>query len=102
MREGKQLGKAARGSHAALVSVLVALGIFGASLFFGDSMITPAISVLSAVEGVAIVSPSLDNLVVPIAAAILIGLFVLQRRGTGTVGRLFGPIMLGWFLTLAA
>jgi KUP system potassium uptake protein len=92
----------ARGSQAALVSVLVALGIFGASLFFGDSMITPAISVLSAVEGVAIVSPSLDNLVVPIAAAILIGLFVLQRRGTGTVGRLFGPIMLVWFVTIAA
>ncbi|MFL5828748.1 MAG: potassium transporter Kup [Solirubrobacteraceae bacterium] len=92
----------ARGSQAALVSVLVALGIFGASLFFGDSMITPAISVLSAVEGVAIVSPSLDNLVVPIAAAILIGLFVLQRRGTGTVGRLFGPIMLAWFVTIAA
>jgi KUP system potassium uptake protein len=84
------------------LSGLVALGIFGASLFFGDSMITPAISVLSAVEGLEIVQPSLDNLVVPIAAAILIGLFALQRRGTGTVGRLFGPVMLVWFAVLAA
>jgi KUP system potassium uptake protein len=81
---------------------LVALGIFGASLFFGDSMITPAISVLSAVEGIEVVQPSLENLVVPIAAAILIGLFALQSRGTGTVGRLFGPVMLVWFVVLAA
>ncbi len=87
---------------AAWLAGLVALGIFGASLFFGDSMITPAISVLSAVEGVEVVQPSLDNLVVPIAAAILIGLFALQRRGTGTVGRLFGPVMLVWFAVLAA
>jgi KUP system potassium uptake protein len=81
---------------------LVALGIFGASLFFGDSMITPAISVLSAVEGIEVVQPSLENLVVPVAAAILIGLFALQSRGTGTVGRLFGPVMLVWFVVLAA
>ena len=91
-----------RGSGAAWLSGLVALGIFGASLFFGDSMITPAISVLSAVEGLEIVQPSLDHLVVPIAAAILIVLFMLQRRGTGTVGRLFGPVMLVWFIVLAA
>jgi KUP system potassium uptake protein len=90
-----------RGTHAALTPALVALGIFGAALFFGDSMITPAISVLSAVEGVEVVQPSLQNLVVPIAAAILIALFALQRRGTGTVGRLFGPIMLVWFLVIA-
>ncbi len=92
----------ARGSGAAWLSGLVALGIFGASLFFGDAMITPAISVLSAVEGLEIVQPSLDHLVVPIAAAILIGLFTLQRRGTGTVGRLFGPVMLVWFVVLGA
>ena len=91
-----------RKSSAAWLSGLVALGIFGASLFFGDSMITPAISVLSAVEGLEIVQPSLDHLVVPIAAAILIVLFMLQRRGTGTVGRLFGPVMLVWFIVLAA
>ena len=87
---------------AAWLAGLVALGIFGASLFFGDSMITPAISVLSAVEGIEVVQPSLENLVVPIAAAILIGLFALQSRGTATVGRLFGPVMLVWFVVLAA
>ena len=92
----------ARGRHPAWLTALVALGIFGASLFFGDSMITPAISVLSAVEGLKVVQPSLDNLVVPISAAILIGLFALQSRGSGTVGRLFGPVMLVWFLVLAA
>jgi KUP system potassium uptake protein len=92
----------ARGRHAAWLLGLVALGIFGASLFFGDSMITPAISVLSAVEGVEVVQPSLDSLVVPIAAAILIGLFMLQRTGTGTVGRLFGPVMLVWFVVIGA
>jgi KUP system potassium uptake protein len=91
-----------RGRHAVWLTGLVALGIFGASLFFGDSMITPAISVLSAVEGLEIVQPSLENLVVPIAAAILIVLFALQRRGTGTVGRLFGPVMLVWFVVIAA
>jgi KUP system potassium uptake protein len=91
-----------RKSGAAWLSGLVALGIFGASLFVGDSMITPAISVLSAVEGLEIVQPSLDHLVVPIAAAILIVLFMLQRRGTGTVGRLFGPVMLVWFIVLGA
>jgi KUP system potassium uptake protein len=87
--------------RAAWLTSLVSLGIFGAALFFGDSMITPAISVLSAVEGLEIVQPSLENLVVPIAAAILICLFALQRRGTGTVSRLFGPVMLVWFVVLA-
>jgi KUP system potassium uptake protein len=94
------LAKAGR-AHARSVGLLVALGIFGASLFFGDSMITPAISVLSAVEGLEVVTPSLAHLVVPIAAAILIGLFLLQSRGTATVGKLFGPVMLVWFVVLA-
>jgi KUP system potassium uptake protein len=80
---------------------LVAVGIFGASLFFGDSMITPAISVLSAVEGLEVVQPSLEHLVVPISAAILIGLFAIQARGTAAVGRLFGPVMVVWFTVLA-
>jgi KUP system potassium uptake protein len=84
------------------LAALVAAGIFGASLFFGDSMITPAISVLSAVEGLEVVQPSLEHLVVPIAAAILIGLFAMQSRGTAAVGRLFGPVMLLWFAVLAA
>ena len=82
--------------------LLAALGIFGASLFLGDSMITPAISVLSAVEGLKIAAPSLEHLVVPITAAIIVVLFLLQRLGTGAVGRLFGPVMLVWFLTIAA
>jgi KUP system potassium uptake protein len=81
--------------------MLVALGIFGASLFYGDGMITPAISVLSAVEGLEVTSPSLDSLVVPITLAILTVLFAIQRFGTGAVGRLFGPVMLVWFTILA-
>lgn len=80
---------------------LVALGIFGASLFYGDGMITPAISVLSAVEGIEVVEPSLHELVVPITLAILAGLFAIQRFGTGAVGRLFGPVMALWFTLLA-
>jgi KUP system potassium uptake protein len=83
------------------LGALIAVGIFGASLFFGDAMITPAISVLSAVEGLEVVQPSLAHLVVPIAAAILVGLFLVQRRGTATVGRWFGPVMLVWFAILA-
>jgi KUP system potassium uptake protein len=82
--------------------VLAALGVFGASLFFGDSMITPAISVLSAVEGLKVVKPSLDQVIVPITAAIIVVLFTVQRIGTARVGRLFGPIMVIWFLAIAA
>jgi KUP system potassium uptake protein len=82
--------------------VLAALGIFGASLFFGDSMITPAISVLSAVEGLEVVSPSLDHLIVPITAAIIVVLFASQRLGTAAVGRLFGPVMIVWFVVIGA
>ena len=82
--------------------VLAALGIFGASLFFGDSMITPAISVLSAVEGLKVVEPSLAHLVVPITAAIVVALFASQRYGTAAVGRLFGPVMIVWFLVIGA
>jgi KUP system potassium uptake protein len=81
---------------------LAALGIFGASLFLGDSMITPAISVLSAVEGLKVASPSLAHLVVPITAVVIIGLFLIQRAGTAVVGRLFGPVMLVWFTVIAA
>ena len=80
--------------------VLAALGIFGASLFFGDSMITPAISVLSAIEGVKVSAPSLANLVLPITVVIIIALFLVQRLGTGAVGRLFGPIMGVWFTVI--
>ena len=81
-------------------AVLSALGIFGASLFFGDSMITPAISVLSAVEGVQVAAPSVSNLVIPITVAIIIVLFLVQRMGTGAVGRMFGPVMSVWFTVI--
>ncbi|MFD7614730.1 potassium transporter Kup [Streptomyces sp. NPDC059828] len=91
---------AQRGRRAA--AVLAVLGLFGASLFFGDSMITPAISVLSAVEGLKVVQPSLEELVVPITAVIIVVLFLVQRRGTAAVGRVFGPIMIAWFLAIGA
>jgi KUP system potassium uptake protein len=81
--------------------LLVTLGIFGAGLFFGDGMITPAISVMSAVEGLKVATPGLAHLVVPISLAILIGLFLVQRFGTGAVGWLFGPVMMVWFLVIA-
>ncbi|MEV8096479.1 potassium transporter Kup [Kitasatospora sp. NPDC085879] len=83
-------------------AVLAALGIFGASLFFGDSMITPAISVLSAVEGLKVVEPSLEDAVVPGTAAIIVVLFLVQRKGSAAVGRLFGPVMILWFTAIAA
>ncbi|MEU0791234.1 potassium transporter Kup [Amycolatopsis sp. NPDC005961] len=82
--------------------VLAGLGIFGAALFFGDSMITPAISVLSAVEGLKLVSDDLDAWIVPITAVIIIGLFLVQRRGTAAVGRAFGPVMIAWFGVVGA
>jgi KUP system potassium uptake protein len=82
--------------------LLAALGIFGASLFFGDSMITPAISVLSAVEGLKIVEPSFTDLVVPITATIVVLLFAGQRLGTAKVGKVFGPVMVVWFTAIGA
>ena len=75
-----------------LRSVLLLVGIFGTSLFYGDGVITPAISVLSAVEGLEVAFPGLDHLVVPITVAILVLLFAIQRFGTGRIGRLFGPV----------
>jgi KUP system potassium uptake protein len=77
------------------------LGIFGASLFYGDAIITPAISVLSAVEGLSVATPAFERWIVPIAIAILVGLFAIQARGTGALGKLFGPITVMWFLALA-
>jgi len=84
-------------AHGAL---LVTLGIFGAALFFGDGMITPAISVLGAIQGVQVATPALAHLVVPLSVAILLGLFILQRFGSGTIGWLFGPIILVWFAVI--
>lgn len=80
---------------------LIVLGLFGACLLYGDSVITPAITVLSAVEGIEIATPALKRYVVPISVAILVGLFLLQKRGTGKVGAIFGPVMLVWFGVLA-
>lgn len=81
---------------------LVMLGVLAAALFYGDAMITPAISVLSAVEGLTLVQPGLEPLVVPICVAVLIGLFLIQSRGTARVGVLFGPVVLLYFAALAA
>ncbi len=80
---------------------LLLLGIFGAALLYGDGMITPAITVLGAIEGLTVLTPVLSPYVVPIAVAILVGVFSIQRHGTHRVGRLFGPIMVIWFATLA-
>ncbi len=77
------------------------LGILGASLFFADGAITPAVTVLSAVEGLQVAAPAAQIPALPIAILVLIGLFIIQRHGTGSVGKVFGPVMLGWFLILA-
>ena len=81
--------------------VLILIGLFGTALLYGDGMITPAISVLSAVEGAAIASPSISGWVIPIAVVILVGLFAVQPRGTSKIGAVFGPIMVTWFVVLA-
>jgi KUP system potassium uptake protein len=81
--------------------VAVAIGLFGAALLYGDGMITPAISVLSAVEGLGIATHALERFVVPITVAILIVLFLVQQRGTGGIGTVFGPIMVVWFIAIA-
>jgi KUP system potassium uptake protein len=82
-------------------ATLVMLGLFGTALLYGDGMITPAISVLSAVEGVEVTTPSVHRFIVPATMVILIGLFMIQRHGTEIVGRLFGPVMVVWFSVLA-
>jgi KUP system potassium uptake protein len=80
---------------------LLIVGLIGAALLYGDGAITPAISVLSAIEGLKVDAPSLTPVVVPLTIAILIGLFVMQKQGTGFIGKIFGPVMLGWFAVLA-
>lgn len=84
----------------ALRAALLLLGMAGATLFYGDGVITPAISVLGAVEGLQLVAPALQAYVVPVAMAVLLGLFLVQRHGTGAVGKAFGPVMLIWFIVL--
>jgi KUP system potassium uptake protein len=89
-----------RKSHGRTPSLTIGLGVFGAALLYGDGMITPAISVLSAVEGLNLVTSKLDPYVVPLTALILVFLFAFQRRGTAGVGSIFGPLMLAWFAAL--
>jgi KUP system potassium uptake protein len=82
--------------------ILLGLGVFGAALFYGDSILTPAISVLSAVEGLELITPGLSSFIMPISIAILIALFMFQKFGTDMVGKFFGPIIVVWFVTLGA
>ncbi|MEO8330941.1 MAG: potassium transporter Kup [Gallionella sp.] len=81
--------------------LIATAGIFAAALFYGDALITPAISVLSAVEGLSVAAPTLEHLIIPITIGVLTGLFFIQRHGTGSMGKLFGPITLLWFAALA-
>src|SRR5262244_3938104 len=87
--------------HGSARASLLVVGLIGAALLYGDGVITPAISVLSAVEGLKIDAPALAPMVVPITIAILVGLFLVQRKGTEFVGRIFGPVMLVWFVAIA-
>jgi KUP system potassium uptake protein len=81
--------------------LIFGLGMVGASMFLGDSVITPAISVLSAVEGLKLVAPASEHIVLPLTITILLALFVVQRRGTASVAAFFGPIMTIWFVAIA-
>jgi KUP system potassium uptake protein len=97
------LAKHAAGGAAAgplVIGSIGALGLVGAAMFYGDSLITPAISVLSAVEGLEVATPLFKQFVIPITLGILIGLYLVQKFGTGTVGKVFGPVMVVWFVTL--
>ncbi|MGH7435436.1 MAG: KUP/HAK/KT family potassium transporter, partial [Polyangiaceae bacterium] len=90
-----------RPAHAVRIGAMALLVVAGAALLFGDGLITPAISVLSALEGLELTSPGFHPYVVPLTCAVLFGLFSIQRHGTGSVGRFFGPVMVLWFLTIA-
>lgn len=94
------LARRASSRYPRLQAVLVILGLIGAALFYGDSMITPAISVLSAVEGLELAFDGLERWVVPMALVVLVALFLIQKHGTDRIGKLFGPVMVVWFLVL--
>ena len=94
------LAMRASGGGARITGTLMLLGLLGASMFYGDAVITPAISVLSAIEGMEIMTPALQPWVLPLSLIVLIGLFLLQKHGTHVVGRLFGPVMVIWFVLL--
>jgi KUP system potassium uptake protein len=89
------------GGRARLTAGVITLGVFGTALLYGDGLITPAISVLSAVEGFEVATDAFSRWVIPLAVVILVGLFLVQRRGTANIARAFGPVMLVWFTTLA-
>ena len=91
---------AERVADGAKLPILVLLGVVGAALLYGDGVITPAISVLSAMEGLKLVAPAFQEFIVPATMAILIGLFMIQRKGTESIGRLFGPVMVVWFVVI--
>ncbi|HTH45966.1 MAG TPA: KUP/HAK/KT family potassium transporter, partial [Candidatus Limnocylindria bacterium] len=84
-----------------LTALMLGLGLFGAALLYGDGMITPAVTVLGAVEGLNVATPKFASYIVPITVAILLGLFTCQRVGTGTIGKIFGPVMLVWFIEIS-
>ncbi|MFE8152399.1 low affinity potassium transporter Kup [Brenneria goodwinii] len=92
---------AGRNTSYRMTSILVIMGLIGGSFFYGEVVITPAISVMSAIEGIEIVAPSMDHYIVPASIAVLTLLFIIQKHGTGSVGKLFAPVMMLWFLTLA-
>ncbi|MFS0826110.1 potassium transporter Kup [Pseudomonas phoenicis] len=96
------LARRAAAPYPLLRKVVIACGLIGASLFYGDSMITPAVSVLSAVEGMGLAFDGIDHWVVPISLVVLVALFAVQKHGTEKIGKLFGPVMVVWFLVLAA
>ncbi|MDX3744269.1 potassium transporter Kup [Pseudomonas sp.] len=96
------LARRATAAYPRLRTLMVICGLIGASLFYGDSMITPAVSVLSAVEGVGLAFDGIDHWVVPISLVVLVALFLVQRHGTEKIGKLFGPIMVTWFVALGA
>ncbi|BAP43949.1 potassium uptake protein [Pseudomonas sp. StFLB209] len=96
------LARRATTQYPRLQMVMIAFGLFGAALFYGDSMITPAVSVLSAMEGLELAFEGLERWIVPMALVVLVGLFLIQKHGTARIGVLFGPVMVTWFLVLAA
>ena len=96
------LARRATARYPKLQMMMVVFGLFGAALFYGDSMITPAVSVLSAMEGLELAFDGLEHWIVPMALVVLIGLFLIQRHGTARIGVLFGPVMVTWFVVLGA
>jgi len=95
------LAAKAAGSTPRRRALILTIGMFGATLFFGDSVITPAVTVMGAIEGIEVVAPHLQPYVVPLSVLVLVVLFAVQRFGTGAVGKSFGPIIVVWFVMLA-